>query len=89
MESQCSIGVFINEPCHKSVYGEFPKTIKLIQDYSEEEKLLFSLRVDSGITSICKYHEIKYLNKFHHLFGQSCSDPFENHKKPIKKVLEK
>lgn len=80
MESQCSIGVHIDEICHKSVYGVFPKDIKLLTDYSEEERLLFSLRVSSVVTSTCKYHEIKYLNKFHHLFGQYCLDPFMNHK---------
>lgn len=41
MKSQCSIGVFINEACHKSVYGIFPKNIKLIEDYSEEKKMVF------------------------------------------------
>lgn len=41
MESQCSIGVLINEACHKSVYGVFSKDIKLTEDYSEE-KVLFS-----------------------------------------------
>lgn len=87
MESQCSIGVLINEACHKSVYGVFSKDIKLIEDYSEEEKVLFSLRIDSEVKSTCKYHEIKYLKKFHHLFGQSCSDPFKKHKKPIIKGL--
>lgn len=87
MESQCSIGVIINEACHKSVYGVFPKDITLIEDYCEEEKVLLFLRVGPEVKSTCKYHEMKYLKKFHHLFGQSCLDPFKKHKKPITKGL--
>lgn len=87
MESQCSVGVCVNELCFKSVYGEFPKAIKSLEEYSEEDKLLFNLRIGSTVTSTCKYHEIKYLKKFYHLYGQYCSNPFNNHKKPVKKGL--
>lgn len=87
METQCYIGTFTNDECHKNVYGVVPKIILSIYDYNEEDKMLFSLRVCSDVSSVCKYHESKYLHKYHHLFGQSCSDPLSKHKKSITKGL--
>lgn len=87
IDSQCFIGAYIEEQCHKSVYGSVAKEIKDISDYEEEDQSLFSLRVCSEVSTACRYHEVKYLHKYHHLFGQTCSDPFQRHKKPISKGL--
>lgn len=84
---ECSVGVFSGEECHKSVYGEVSKNIKLISEFSDEDKLLLQLRINENIENICKYHEVKFLLRYNHLYGRVCSNPFNLHVKPAKKGL--
>jgi hypothetical protein len=84
---ECSVGVFCGEECHKGVYGEVSKSIKLISEFSEENSLLLKLRTNEDIKTICKYHELKFLLKYNHLYGRVCSDPCKIHLKPVKKGL--
>lgn len=85
---ECSVGELIGEECHKCVYGTVAKDIKLISALSEEDQHLLALRTNSAdILTICRYHEIKYFLKYCHLFGKSCCDPLNIHKKTITKGL--
>lgn len=84
---ECSVGVLCGKECHKSVYGEVSKDIKLISEFSNEDKLLLQLRISNSIENICKYHEVKFLLRYNHLFGRVCSNPLNYHLKPVKKGL--
>lgn len=87
MEEQCSIGIFTEDECHKCVYGAVPKTITPIYSYSEKDQFLFFSRVGSTITTVCKYHENKFLIKYSHIFSRRCCDPLQQHKKRVSKGL--
>lgn len=89
METQCSIGNLTEDECHKCVYGVVSKLIAPISSYSENDQFLFFSRVGSEITTVCKYHENKFLVKYSHLFGRECCDPLQLHKKRILKGLRK
>ena len=65
----------------------FSKELFKLSDLSEREQLLLELRVSSKLETICNYHKIKYLNKYHHIFGRNFSDPLSIHKKPIRNGL--
>lgn len=84
---ECYVGKYISEDCHKSVYGDVPKEIKVISEFSDNEKLMLQFRISDSIENICKYHEIKFLDKYYHLYGRICCDPLKYHKKPVKKSL--
>lgn len=75
--------------CHKCVYGKVLKDIKLISEFSEEDKQLLNLRISFDIENICNYYEIKFLLKYNHFYGtfMVCSDPLKYHKKPANKGL--
>lgn len=67
---------------------DFSKNLINIANHNnEEEILLLNLRVKTNLTTICEYHKMKYLNKFNHLFGQTCCDPLNKHKNIVKKGL--
>lgn len=84
---ECFVGKYISEECHKNVYGDVSESITSIEEFSDSDKQLLQLRTSDTIESICKYHEIKFLDKYFHLFGRTCSDPLNYHKKPAKKSL--
>lgn len=87
MDPQCCIGTLTNELCHRNVYGVVPKGLRHFSEYSSEEKSLLSLRISSNLSLICKYHEIKFLSQYNHLFGRICCDPLKVHKKSVSKGL--
>ncbi|KAJ8878966.1 hypothetical protein PR048_019570 [Dryococelus australis] len=81
---ECSVGIFLNEPCHKTAYRE-SKRIRQINEF-EKDKLLIQLRLNTtNIECVCDYHSTKMLQKYKLLFG--CSDPLLIHKKSIRKSL--
>lgn len=86
-ESVCFINTFYDEECHKNSYGEVAKEIVLVSGLSEEYQHLLRLRICNEINTICKYHLRKYIDKYVHIFGQKCCDPFQIHKKSIQKSL--
>lgn len=87
MDEQCSIGQIVSEVCHKTVYGSVLKNLKNVNDFDEDRQTLFKLRVSSSVSSVCEYHEKKYILKYNHIFGKKCSDPLKVHKKPVIKGL--
>ncbi len=80
-DMECSLGVLTSELCHKSEYQPFSKDIYKVSDLNVSEQLLLELRLSSKLETICNYHKLKYLNKYHHIFGRSCCDPLGIHKK--------
>lgn len=84
---ECSLGILLGELCHKCDYQPFSKDIYEVSDLTECEQLLLESRLSSKLETICNYHKIKYLNKYHHLFGRNCSDPLSVHKKPVRNGL--
>lgn len=83
---KCSIGEITSESCENSSYS-FISEMKPISDFSLIEKEILSIRIPGELHTICTYHKKKYLHKYHHLFGQTCCDPFSVHKKIVKKSL--
>lgn len=82
----CSVGSYLNESCENNSYGL--SVISLASEFSDSDRVLVQKRVGlDEINSVCTYHYKKYVHKFSHLFGQSCSDPFSFHKKVITKNL--
>lgn len=86
---KCSVGTFINEECHKCVYGLVKKDVRLIDDLSEENRELIFLRVNESIANTCAYPELKFLVKYHHLYGNSYCDHLRIHKTSVTKGLRK
>lgn len=86
--AECSIGVFLNdENCSNTSYSR-QSNINNFLDFTESERKLLYLRTGCyNIDTVCTYHGKKYLDKFTHLFGNSCCDPFSLHKKVITKAL--
>lgn len=72
--------------CHKTVYSSVSKNLKNVNDF-EVRLTLFKFRVSSSGTSVCEYHEKKYILKYNHMFGRKCCDPLTVHKKPVTKGL--
>lgn len=85
---ECSLGMITSELCHKRCYKPYSEKIFNIKEISENDQLLLKLRVSSDLTTICSFHKIKYLNKYHEIFGRRCCDPLLFHKKPITKALK-
>lgn len=83
---ECSVGNYISEECHKSVYGDVNRVVKQIDEFSVDDKLLLQLRISDNINNICKYHDIQFLEKYHHPYGRICSDPINYHKSLSKRV---
>lgn len=86
----CFVGELISEQCHKEHYKkEVPQELIRVSDLSAEEQCLLKLRISKEITNICHYHKDKYLDKYNHIYGKKCCDPFGCHKKPVKNGLRK
>ena len=86
----CFVGELISEQCHKQHYKkEIPQELIRVSDLPANEQYLLKLRVSAEITDICHYHKYKYVEKYNHIFGKKCCDPFNSHKKPVKNGLRK
>ena len=65
---ECSVGLFVNEFCHKTCYHPFSKEIFQVSDLPPNEQTLIRLRLSESISSICQYHRNKYVGKYNHIF---------------------
>lgn len=81
MDDLCSVGKIINEDCHKTSYGSVSKHLKYLNEFDDNVQQLLKLRVSDSVSTICEYHEKKFLLKYNHLFGKYCLDPLKIHKK--------
>ena len=66
--SKCSIGVYLNEECHKNTYNS---------------QIELRRGTDQPLTDICNQHEKYFLVKYV-TFQYECCDPLLAHKKPWK-----
>ena len=63
---KCSIGVYLNEEYHKTIWNSQVGS-KHIDVFAEEDQLLIKLRsgIDQPLTDICNHHEkyfpVKYV----------------------------
>ena len=82
--SKCSIGVYLNEECHKTTYNSQIGS-RHIDMFVEEDQLLIKLRsgIDKPLTDIWNHHEKYFLVKYV-TFQYKCCDPLFVHKKPCK-----
>ena len=73
--SKCSIGVYLNEECHKTTYNSQIGS-RHIDMFAEEDQLLIKLRsgIDQPLTDICNHHEKYFLVKYV-IFQYKCCDP--------------
>ena len=84
--SKCSIGVYLNEECHKTTYNsQIGRRHSIFFIFAEEDQLLIKLRssIDQILTDICNHHEKYFLVKYV-TFQYKCCDPLLAHKKPCK-----
>lgn len=89
-DEACTVGVQLNDVCHKTSFVHVNGK-KRLQDLSEEDKQILFLR--TGITTtdasdICFHHEQVYLIRYE-LYAKysSCCNPFKVHKKKGEKEL--
>ena len=82
--SKCSIGVYLTEQCHKTIYNSQIGS-RHIDMFAEKDQLLIKLRsgIDQPLTDICDHHETYFLAKYA-IFQYKCCDLFLVHKKPCK-----
>ena len=82
--SKCSIGVYLNEECHKTTYNSQIGS-RHIDMLAEEDQLLIKLRrgIDQPLTDICNQQEKYFLVKYV-TFQYKCCDPLLVHEKPCK-----
>ena len=82
--SKCSIGVYLNEECHKTTYNSQIGS-RHIDMLGEEDQLLIELKsdIDKTLTDICNHHH-KYFLVEYVAFQHKCCDPLLVHKKPCK-----
>ena len=85
---ECSIGIHTETECHKLTYNR-SSVLHDILEFTEQQITLISLRsACTEIKNICTFHKTEYLDKYFHINGKSCSDPFSCHTKPVKKSLQ-
>ncbi|GBN96229.1 hypothetical protein AVEN_174177-1 [Araneus ventricosus] len=82
----CDVGKNLLESCHKTYYVK-AVGLKELGEFTVEDRELLHLRLGNKFEKICFHHEQVYLQKYTHLFGQTCCDPFKRHKKIVKKSL--
>lgn len=68
----------IDEHCHKCSDSHVSKHLKLVREFGDYDQDM--LMTNNILKNIRKYHEIKYLSKYHPIFGKTCSDPLKIHK---------
>ena len=86
MLERCSIGLDLNDDCHKTAYSRNTGLI-LATELSQENKRMLEWR--SGLTlsdksTICVHHEELFLSRFESL-QKYCCDPLNVHKKEKKR----
>jgi len=89
MLEQCSIGLGLNDYCHKKNFNRRDAGFFAANELSQEDRKLLEWR--SGLTigdesSICFYHHKEYLDRYESL-QKYCCDPFHSHKKHITSKL--
>ena len=89
MLERCSIGLDLNDDCHKTAYSRTTGLI-LATELSQENKRMLEWR--SGLTlsdesTICVHHEKVFLSRYESL-QKYCCDPLNVHKKKIKDNLK-
>lgn len=85
---ECSIGLFVQEDCHKFMYSRSSELISK-DELNENDKFLLNKRLQIiSIVNICTYHYKKYITYYFHAFGKKCCDPLKVHKKTIRKSLK-
>lgn len=80
----CSIGLFLNQDCHKFHYCRKAGLLK-VTDFSEEDKELMQWRCGYQFHNddkVCFHHEKLYLTRYESL-QKYCADPFTVHNKHI------
>ena len=82
--SKCSIGVYLTEQCHKTIYNSQIGS-RHIDMFAEKDQLLIKLRsgIDQPLTDICNHHE-KYFRVKYVIFQYKCCDSLLVYKKPCK-----
>ena len=65
--SKCSIGVYLNEECHKTTYNSQIES-RNIDMFAEKDQLSIKLRsgIDQPLTDICNHHEKNFLSNMLH-----------------------
>ena len=88
-EMQCSVGLFLNEDCHKQTLVR-QKGIMDISDLPSDSVELLKWRCGldclEPAMNICFHHEKKYITRFAQ-FQRICCDPYKRHKGPVKSTL--
>ena len=81
---KCSIGVYLNEEYHKTIWKSQIES-KHIDVFAEEDQLLIKLRsgIDQPLTDICNHHEKNFLVKYVTI-QYKCCDSLLVQKKPCK-----
>lgn len=89
IEVSCSLGLLLNEECHKKSYCRNTGT-KNIHDLTIEDKALIEQRIGMKLSiidsTICYHHEKVYLSRYESL-QKVCADPFKTHTQQIKSKL--
>ena len=83
--NECSIGLQLNEDCHRTTYGKVVKYNN--EEISDDLKYVLSKRCEieeSKLSDICSYHKQRYIQYFSER-QRSCTNPLNIHKKPITK----
>ena len=83
-DAVCTIGLQLNEECHKKVYCKTVGVISASSISTEQRKLLewrTGLSIDDD-SKICCHHEKMYLARFESL-QKYCCDPKNIHKRKI------
>ena len=79
----CSIGIKLEEECHKTSYVR-SIGLKKLDQYSLDYQELLVWRTGVQIDSVCHHHEYKYLKKYsgYHL---KCCNPMQLHNSKCRK----
>ncbi|KAJ4436950.1 hypothetical protein ANN_17082, partial [Periplaneta americana] len=85
----CSVGQLTGDSCHKLTYTQSIALLDVKTLPDQDRQLLWCrLRKPKNIETVC-YHHLKIYcsDKYTHLFGRKCCDPYRRHKTVIKKGL--
>ena len=83
-QPDCSIGLHLNDVCHKKTFIR-EAGLKVVTEFSEEDRKLISWRCGFHIpdeSCVCFHHEQVYLSRYASQ-QRFCCDPFRCHKKRI------
>ncbi|XP_053305181.1 ARL14 effector protein [Spea bombifrons] len=88
----CSVGEQLQDSseCHKTCITRMTG-LKTLKELPQDHVLLLQLRTSvmtlSQHDTICLHHEKLYIDRYKHM-QKACCDPFNVHKKPVKKSLK-